>query len=124
VDLKPADLRFSRGALGLVAVLAATVPVAGATAKAPVFISSSELYRQCIHGTGNKSLCDSYVAGTSGVLAPGEAVAGQRACAPLGTQLDEAVAIVTAWLDAHSRESHRNAAPLAAEAIAEAHPCE
>jgi hypothetical protein len=64
------------------------------------------------------------VAGISNVLAAGEAVVGQCACAPLGTQLDEAVAIVTAWLDALSREGHRNAAPRAAEAIAEAHPCE
>jgi len=124
VDLRPVDLRFARGTHGLVAVLAAARPVASATAKTPVFISGSELYRQCAHGTGNKSFCDGYVAGISDVLAAGEAVAGQRACAPLGTQLDEAVAIVTAWLNAHSREGHRNAAPLAAEATAEAHPCE
>ena len=93
VDLRPVDLRFARGTHGLVAVLAAARPVASATAKTPVFISGSELYRQCAHGTGNKSFCDGYVAGISDVLAAGEAVAGQRACAPLGTQLDEAVAI-------------------------------
>ena len=120
------DLRFAhpRFALGALAFLALAGPVASAAAKAPVFISGSELYRQCAHGTGNKSFCDGYVTGISDVLAAGDAVAGQRACAPLGTQLGEEVAIVTAWLDAHSREGHRNAAPLAAEAIAEAYPCE
>ena len=122
--LRPVDARFALGALGLVALLAPAGPAASAAAKAPVFISGSELYRQCVHGMGNKSFCQGYVATISDTLATGESIGGQRACAPLGTQLDDVVAAVAEWLDAHPREGHRDAGPLAAQAIAEAHPCE
>ena len=73
---------------------------------------------------GDESFCRGFVAGVADVLSGGDAIDGHRACAPLDAQLDDMVEIVGGWLEAHSRDGHRDAVPLVAAALAEAFPCD